>query len=1134
MSLTNMNENNRLREVVNLLSDNSDDASPVSKSITKPKTRVSDGRTKESAIDLEQWTNMALLEKQSDKSPRSRKDNLGLPSTRSSKQSIESPGRRQTIHHNRIFIKNSPSATPSFSQVPLHSASPYSSKPSTAPQTGRSPSNRNGSKMAAISKPRLMTQQVISDDTDSEGDRLTNVIKETTRMRQQTSALNRDNARSFSSSSSDIAPSVTSSHLNRRKFARSPTVAKNQNPVDVLLDFLSDEESEDQSDHDAAQAQAVDTESLLKGYNVEQFHEDTVRLALRAARLYTQNEPSHPLQNSATTSSSPFDKIIVEKKGATTKSRLLSRTKASKEWQHLPAPLTRVEDTTSGIPRAKSIGRLGLTLLGPNNSIGKYHHYSQDDEQVSYEDREKKYGEIRERYHDYSDVFDTFSRQRDCAEIVGLWRPFAEDAMAIKEVSATDIAYYYHQSKEEAIATTKSLAKEEADQYLSEQAARCKKCDITPKIDLATTRAGLKLRPSIDRPDEEILHKVADLCHHFHIISSVSIWHVAALNLGDDDLLPSKQRPEDLEEEKIEVEQICLACGLHSCSMHGAFVDKRDLSDYEEGSDQNGPVRPDDPQSIQNSRWFYTTFASLLRDDEHLCGITCESGPETDGTTLAKAESFKCSSGSLCYWIDGFESDSPLWRDVLIPTLSKEEQEVFNENVRYCAMNVRGPCMMRDLLPQYHCKQLFMLIRERVNKIPHPTSSPEHNSTKTAQSADGILDTMPERLRAFFPCSHNGPCTLENNCSCVLEKIPCERSCRCDSSCLRQFKGCDCAMTKQGPCRDKTCSCWASGRECDPALCKGCGVETVLHQAYKYDESMRIGRCCNNRIQLDLPARTILAPSEVQGFGLFAGQDIKKNDFIHEYKGEIISQNESDRRGAMYSLSGQEYLFTLNPEQQLDANNFGNKARFMNNSKKPANINVKGYTMLCNGQHRIGLYAKRDIKAGEELLYDYDYPPEVTKAFWERGEKSSKEKAKVDVLQRRGTARRGRGRGAGRGGGRGGKARKVVLPAPRNASSPGADESAPEEEADSDPMDDSDAMDVDDDDESHDEADEYEADGSDSESESEQEEVPESDIDSHSPEPTPAAAPAAAPPRRKAGGASRGWGRARRGGRGRG
>jgi SET domain-containing protein len=106
------------------------------------------------------------------------------------------------------------------------------------------------------------------------------------------------------------------------------------------------------------------------------------------------------------------------------------------------------------------------------------------------------------------------------------------------------------------------------------------------------------------------------------------------------------------------------------------------------------------------------------------------------------------------------------------------------------------------------------------------------------------------------------------------------------------------------------------------------------------------------------------------GWGVFARDAIKKNDFIIEYAGEIISQDESDRRGIIYENIRCSYLFEVNKKYVLDATLKGNKSRFVNHSHKP-NCHPR-FKLVC-GDYRIGIYAKSDIQAGEELLFNYRY-----------------------------------------------------------------------------------------------------------------------------------------------------------------
>lgn len=113
--------------------------------------------------------------------------------------------------------------------------------------------------------------------------------------------------------------------------------------------------------------------------------------------------------------------------------------------------------------------------------------------------------------------------------------------------------------------------------------------------------------------------------------------------------------------------------------------------------------------------------------------------------------------------------------------------------------------------------------------------------------------------------------------------------------------------------------------------------------------------------------------SEVHGRGMFATREIPIGEWIIEYLGERIDKVESDRRGnALYDESqesggAQVCLFTLDETWDLDGNFEWNTARLVNHSCEPN----------CEAQIdedlRIWLVALRDIRAGEELLFNYGF-----------------------------------------------------------------------------------------------------------------------------------------------------------------
>lgn len=85
--------------------------------------------------------------------------------------------------------------------------------------------------------------------------------------------------------------------------------------------------------------------------------------------------------------------------------------------------------------------------------------------------------------------------------------------------------------------------------------------------------------------------------------------------------------------------------------------------------------------------------------------------------------------------------------------------------------------------------------------------------------------------------------------------------------------------------------------------------------------------------------------------------------------GEIISLNETERRGKVYDKTNWTTIFTLNAEYVIDAKNFGNKVRFINFSHEP---NCYAKILRVNCDHRIGIFATRFIEAGEELTLNYN------------------------------------------------------------------------------------------------------------------------------------------------------------------
>ncbi|XP_055926838.1 histone-lysine N-methyltransferase SETD2-like isoform X2 [Argiope bruennichi] len=169
---------------------------------------------------------------------------------------------------------------------------------------------------------------------------------------------------------------------------------------------------------------------------------------------------------------------------------------------------------------------------------------------------------------------------------------------------------------------------------------------------------------------------------------------------------------------------------------------------------------------------------------------------------------------------------------------------------------------------------------------------------------------------------------------------------------------CECTLTKEE--REKGVT--GCGDEClNRLLMIECGSRCPTGDA-----------CSNKRFQKRLYAKVQPFKTEKKGWGLKLLENVPRGNFVIEYVGEILSRHDFKQRVKQYARekSNHYYFMALKTDEIIDATNKGNLSRFMNHSCDP-NCETQKWTV--NGELRIGFFAKRDLKAGEELTFDYQF-----------------------------------------------------------------------------------------------------------------------------------------------------------------
>ena len=212
------------------------------------------------------------------------------------------------------------------------------------------------------------------------------------------------------------------------------------------------------------------------------------------------------------------------------------------------------------------------------------------------------------------------------------------------------------------------------------------------------------------------------------------------------------------------------------------------------------------------------------------------------------------------------------------------------------------------------------------------------------------------------------------------------------------------------PSSDYGCSC--TGR-CDPAFCqclekdieddhgkrttqiqtysrRSDGIVVLSEQYLARDWRQSEITECNQHCGCDFtcPNRVVqkgrTVPLEVFdtawcGFGVRSSVDIYQGQFIDLYLGEIITEDELQRRESAQEEGASSYIYSLDwftkvgsKPLHVDGENFGTAMRFVNHSCDP---NAKSFTVLNHKADKavyyLAFFAIRDIPAGTEIRIDY-------------------------------------------------------------------------------------------------------------------------------------------------------------------
>ncbi|KAK5168258.1 uncharacterized protein LTR77_006827 [Saxophila tyrrhenica] len=160
---------------------------------------------------------------------------------------------------------------------------------------------------------------------------------------------------------------------------------------------------------------------------------------------------------------------------------------------------------------------------------------------------------------------------------------------------------------------------------------------------------------------------------------------------------------------------------------------------------------------------------------------------------------------------------------------------------------------------------------------------------------------------------------------------------------------------------------------------------------YECNVNCRCGPVCKSRVvQKGRRVPLTIFQTANRGWGVYCDEDLIQGEFIDTYLGEIITNQEADRREQAGPKEKQSYLYSLdkfvdNVEDLthencyvVDGQYIGGPTRFINHCCEP---NCRQYTVSYDKNnpriYDIAFFAVHNIPAGTELTFDYQDKDEV-------------------------------------------------------------------------------------------------------------------------------------------------------------